>query len=127
MVFEAARTGDAVARRILLRAGAELALGALTCIRVLGMERDELDVVASGGVLTTDDYVLPRLGLLLSRRCPGARLVRPRYEPAVGAALVALRKAGVALDDAAYSRLDASLERSRAIPESGDPQRSRPE
>ncbi len=110
IVFDAARAGDQAARAILLRAGAELALGALTCVRVLRMERDEFDVVASGGVLTTDDYVLPRVRRIVGRQCPGARLVRPRYEPAVGAALVALRMAGVTLDTAAYERLDGSLQ-----------------
>lgn len=109
IVFEAARAGDAVSRRILGRAGSELALGALTCIRVLGMERDEFDLVASGGVLTSEDFVLPRIRALVGRGCPGARLRRPRYEPAVGAALVALRRVGVTLDQEAYARLDASL------------------
>ena len=74
MVFEAARGGDAVARRILGRAGSELALGALTCVRVLAMESDEFDLIASGGVLKPDDFVFPRLRSLVDRKCPGARL-----------------------------------------------------
>jgi len=108
-VFDAAHAGDAVAGRILGRAGTELALSALTCVRALGMDRDKFDVVASGGVLRSDDFVLPRVRDLVGRRCPGATLLRPKYEPAVGAALVALKSAGIALDDASYARLDSSL------------------
>jgi len=111
LVFEAARAGDRVAQTILRRAGRELALGAVTCARALSMLDDEFDVVASGGVFRGGDFVLPAARRHLARYCPGARLVLPTYEPAIGAALVALRKLGRQLDDAAYSRLGESVAR----------------
>jgi N-acetylglucosamine kinase-like BadF-type ATPase len=111
LVFDAARAGDAVARRILHRAGRELALGAVTCARALDMARDEYDVVASGGVFRGGDFVLPAVRACLARHCPGARLVAPTYEPAVGAALVGFRYLGWPLDDTAYIRLNESLAR----------------
>jgi N-acetylglucosamine kinase len=109
VVFEAARAGDAVARRILRRAARELALSAATCIRILEMERDRFDVVASGGVFHASDFVFPEVARLVQRRSAGARMVRPRYEPAVGAALLSLQALGVPLDDEAYARLDSSV------------------
>jgi hypothetical protein len=86
------------------------------------MEADRFDVVASGGVFRAPDFVFPEVARLVQGRIPGARMVRPRYEPAVGAALLSLRALGVPLDDEAYARLDSSLHEVGLLPPACAPQ-----
>lgn len=110
VVFDAARQGDAVARGIIRRAGQELALVAATCARRLEMASLEFPVVGAGGVFRGGgDLILPATARYLRASCPLAKLIPARYDPAIGAALIALRRLGHPLDDSFYDRLDRTL------------------
>jgi N-acetylglucosamine kinase-like BadF-type ATPase len=82
-VAEAARSGDAVAARILADAASELVLAAETVIRRLGLAGAPYDVVLSGGTFRA----LPALKADVARRlaAPDATVRLLDREPAAGA------------------------------------------
>lgn len=110
VVFEAARQGDRVAWQIIRRAGWELARVAAACAGKLGMTDEEFTAVGGGGIYRGGgDLMVPLTAKYLKLRCPRAKVVPARYDPAVGAAIIALRRLGCRLDDAFYDQLDRTL------------------
>jgi N-acetylglucosamine kinase-like BadF-type ATPase len=95
VVVEMARLGDWKALQILREAGVELGRLVSAVIRRLGMQDDEFVVLPFGGVFQAGDLVLDSLRATMLEAAPRARLVRPRFEPVVGAALLALDEVGV--------------------------------
>jgi len=107
LVGEAAEDGDKVAKRILEEAGEELGLAAAAVAERLRMA-DEFQVALTGGV-----FKLPTVREALERRLreahPGCRLIDPRFEPEIGAALLALRGLGVEIDEGLLMCVEKSL------------------
>ena len=90
-VSDAANENDAIARQILERAGAELATMAGTLRTQLAYEQDEPALLSwSGGVLTRQDIVQQQFNMNLAS-CGLFQPIEPRFTPAVGAALQAIR------------------------------------
>lgn len=109
-VFAAAAGGDAVARAILDRLADELASMATTLIRRLRLARIDLDVVLAGGIFRADDPdFLDRLGTAVHAVARGARLVRLRTPPLLGAALLGLEELPGGRRPAAIRRLRAAF------------------
>jgi N-acetylmuramic acid 6-phosphate etherase len=94
VVGQCAQDRDAVAREILDRAGRELAALAWAVLRDLGMTNIACEIVLAGGTLGHEPLVVKALEEELARRVPLARVIRPRHEPALGAALLALMARG---------------------------------
>ncbi|MDF2627451.1 MAG: hypothetical protein K0R39_1282 [Symbiobacteriaceae bacterium] len=107
ILVEAVRAGDGVAGRIVAEFGERLARYVTAGLRRFGMADLAQDVVLSGGVFKAD---LPGLretvARAVRREAPGARVVEARYEPVVGALLLALeqrRVQGVSLENPAVA------------------------
>jgi hypothetical protein len=95
-----------VARRIVDRLADELAVMAIAIARQLRVARRELDVVLTGGVFrATDAAFHERLEARVRTALPGARLVRLRDRPVIGAALLGLDELGAKRGGAAERRL----------------------
>lgn len=106
MVFNAARSGDAVARSLLDSLADELATMAIAMIRRVGLARREFDVVLAGGVFQNhDDAFLGRLHAAVGAVAPNARLAPLHSPPLVGAALLGLDRIGSGVSPAAERRL----------------------
>ena len=106
LVGEAADEGDKEASRILEDAGAELGVAALTVTRKLGLCGDFI-VAPTGGAFN--------LGLLkasfvevVKQGAAHCCIKSPRFEPAVGAALLALKELGVEVGEGFLGRVEAS-------------------
>lgn len=106
LVGEAAEEGDREASNILKDAGAELGLAALTVARKLGLSGDFI-VAPTGGAFN--------LGLLkasfdgvVKQGAAQCCIISPRFEPAVGAALLALKGLGVEIGEGLLGRVEAS-------------------
>jgi N-acetylglucosamine kinase-like BadF-type ATPase len=106
LVGEAAEEGDREAFRILEDAGAELGAAALTVARKLVLSGDFI-VAPTGGAFN--------LGLLkfsfdeaLKQGASQCCIISPRFEPAVGAALLALKELGVDICEGLLERVEAS-------------------
>lgn len=85
----------------------------MTIIERLAMTAEHPPVVLTGGVQGARDLILPMLSRRVLAICPGARFPEPRYEPAVGAVILALETAGVTVDEQVKERLDQGAQSSR--------------
>jgi N-acetylglucosamine kinase-like BadF-type ATPase len=109
LLDEAAR-GDAVARRIVRENGATLGEYAVVAARRVGVEHEPFPLVLAGGVLRHPSSLLAEAILERVRAdCPAAYTVRSRFEPVVGAVLMALEAAGIRPDEPLRQRLAATL------------------
>jgi N-acetylglucosamine kinase-like BadF-type ATPase len=95
VVVEVAQQGDWKANQILKEAGYELGRLGVAIIRRLEMENDEFAVVPFGGVFRAGELVLGSFGETILAIAPGAIVVKPKFEPVVGAVLLALSEIGV--------------------------------
>jgi len=119
LVLGAAGEGDPDATEIAALAGAALGRTVAGVAGLLGIARDELDVVRSGGVHGAACGALDdAFAAAVFAACPYARLKRLAAPPAVGAALLALDRAG-GLATAAEERLVEHAARLRAAAASG--------
>ncbi|MGQ9479537.1 MAG: N-acetylglucosamine kinase [Thermoproteota archaeon] len=99
LVTDAAKAGDEVAVNILRDAGRELAKTLSGVIRKLRMENDDFPVGLIGGVFKAGELITKPLGEAIREVAPSAYLTYPRFQPVVGASLIALEKAGVKITD----------------------------
>jgi N-acetylglucosamine kinase-like BadF-type ATPase len=108
-VSEAAHAGDAVALRLLESAGTQLADMALAVVNALDDTHTGMNVYTTGGVFAAGDLILGRFREQIMRISPTSRVLPARFAPAVGALLLALRSAGIALDTPLLERIAAGL------------------
>lgn len=114
LVFEAATSGDVVARSIVDRLADELVGMASALIRRLRLGRLDPEVVLAGGVFRTRDSTFyERLERGVRGAAPDARLVRLAAPPVLGAALIGLDRLSPdgAVSPDVDARLRAALER----------------
>lgn len=110
LVFAAADEGDGPAQEILIEMGRRMGESVCGVIRQLGMEREPVDVVLAGSTWKgTNPLMIDSFRLALHRVAPRACLVRPKYEPAVGAWCLAVEGAGGRVQDSIYQVLDETL------------------
>jgi N-acetylglucosamine kinase-like BadF-type ATPase len=110
VVARVAQQGDWKAIEILKQAGYELGRLGVAIVRRLAMEEDAFVVVPFGGVFRAGELVLGSFRETILATARRAEVVRPRFEPVVGAVLLALNEIGVAID----SQITEAIERSSA-------------
>jgi N-acetylglucosamine kinase-like BadF-type ATPase len=106
LVFEAATDDDPVASALIVHMAHELALYATAGIRRLDMTGLSFDVVLSGSLFKgRGSLLIDTIREDVLKAAPGARVVRPRFEAAVGAVILALEALDVPIDDAMLQHL----------------------
>jgi N-acetylglucosamine kinase-like BadF-type ATPase len=96
LVHNAARLGDAGARAILDQAADDLAeLGAIVVERLTGERTGPIPLAFVGGAMA-DAAFRALVEERAAKRSPGAAVVTPRYDGAIGAAFLAADAAGIA-------------------------------
>jgi N-acetylglucosamine kinase-like BadF-type ATPase len=108
LVGRAAAEGDAVAIGLLAYAGRELGRLVVAVANRLEWGNVALSVGTIGSVFRSGELVTGPLRAELEAVYPQARLQMPRFEPVVGAVLLALRSAGYDADETMLARLDRS-------------------
>lgn len=108
LVVEAAEKGDPLAREILMEAGVELARAAVAVSQRLGLE-GVFTVSYTGGVFQESSLIREVFKKEVGRAAPGCRVVPARFEPAVGAALLALREIGVEVGEGLARIIEGSM------------------
>jgi len=99
LIDRLAEAGDEVAIEILRDAAEELALAAKAVIKALGMENDEFQVATSGSVFKAGKLLLTPFSESVKSAARRAEIIPPRFDPVMGAALLALLEAGAAIKD----------------------------
>jgi len=92
-VLAAADAGDPSALEIVTGAANELARAARAVIANLGMEELAFNLVLSGGLFKGSSRLVESVGREVRAFAPKASIGLPHYEPAYGAALIALQLA----------------------------------
>jgi N-acetylglucosamine kinase-like BadF-type ATPase len=108
IVHQAAQQGDNVARNIFEEGGKFLATIAETISRRLQLEPDELQVACVGGVFR-GELMREAFRHSLGDQLPGANIIPPRFDPAIGALLLAYRGAGTECTPALFQNLEEGL------------------
>jgi N-acetylglucosamine kinase-like BadF-type ATPase len=102
--------GDRVSQDLITRVGEELGISAATVIKRLGLQASPVEVVLAGSVFKgKGPLLIDTVRQVVHRTAPAATLVRPTFEPVVGASLLSLESVGVTVDDATYSTLRATM------------------
>ena len=102
-VAECARQGDALALGLLRQAAEALAAMIQGLAGELRLAQPR--IVALGGVFGTREPMLGLFSAAVSRLCPGARVVGSDFSLIRGAVVVALRRAGLPVDDGVVARV----------------------
>jgi N-acetylglucosamine kinase-like BadF-type ATPase len=110
IVFDAAVQGDAVACEIIEKQGRILAEYATALIRRFDMRDVVFDVVLAGGVFRgRGPLLVDTITQAVHRIAPSANIVRAKFEPAVGALLLAYDAVGLRVTDTLLKNLSATL------------------
>jgi N-acetylglucosamine kinase-like BadF-type ATPase len=108
IVGKVAQQGDRVAIQILKEAGNELGRLAVAVINRLGMQNDEFAIVPFGGVFNIGEPILQPFHEICLKVAPNAEIAYSKFEPEVGAVLIALNEIGVGIDEPILSTLEIS-------------------
>lgn len=108
LVFECAGKKDRVARTIIRRGAEELALLVKAVVVKLKMENQPVSVVVNGGLVKAGDSFVTPLRAALNIRVSSAVLKQPAMPPVLGAAILAMKKAGLVPDQEILERMRVS-------------------
>lgn len=116
VVLDAAARSDAVAVGIVDMAAEELVLLLESVARAAAFaEERERVIVATGGVLRPGNLLWQKLAAGIESRLSGFRLIEPRFPPVIGAYVLALRLAGVTVDERVIDCIGRSSEHFPAL------------
>ncbi|MFO7322439.1 MAG: BadF/BadG/BcrA/BcrD ATPase family protein [Chloroflexota bacterium] len=111
LVGQAAAEGDGVAVSILRHAGHELGRLVVATLERLHWGDAPAPISPIGGVFRSGALVLEPMMETTHERFPQAYLQEARFEPVIGALLLALRALGRPIDEALLARLEATRHR----------------
>lgn len=112
IVMKLALAGDKVAQDVVKEGAAQLTHAICTCAEVLNMQDEPYEVAATGGLVSSGGWYFDLIQEGIAKRHKGAKLVKPKFEPALGATLIALSEIGVAWDKSVIDNMTASLKKS---------------
>ena len=115
LVFRAASEGDAVARDLIRWAGVENGEMAKAVIRQLEFENLEFDVVMAGSMFEGGPMLIEPMRETICTFAPGARLVRLRVPPVLGAAILGMEAANTKASLPIRKRMADSISAIRSI------------
>jgi len=96
LLFEAAYAGDEVACQLVREVGMEVGVTARTLIRRLSLQDKDVEVVLGGSIFKAKGPLLiDAVKEVIHEVAPRASIVLPKFEPVVGALLLALEAIGV--------------------------------
>ncbi|MBK8030057.1 MAG: hypothetical protein IPK17_11225 [Chloroflexi bacterium] len=110
IVLDEAENGDPRARALVVQLGTRLAEYVLVAARKVGIADQTFTLVLNGGLFRHRGRLLvDTVTAVIQQQTPHITPVRGRYEPAVGAVLLALETAGVEVSAERLTALETSL------------------
>ena len=104
----------AVATQIIEDGAEQIALILTTCAEQLGMQNDPYKIAATGGLVSRGGWYFDLIQTGVQKKHPQATMVTPKFEPCVGAVLLALKELGVEWDAALIENMENSLKKIEA-------------
>jgi N-acetylglucosamine kinase-like BadF-type ATPase len=111
--MKCAADGDRVSRDIVKRGADQIVHLLATCAKELGMQRGGYRVAATGGLVEKGGTYFDLVRKGLKKVHPKSDLVIPRFEPVIGAALIALDVVGVKWTEELLQTVEKSSKRTR--------------
>lgn len=109
VAHDVAEAGDEAARAIFIQAGEELAESVVAAINKLDLREAPL-VSYQGSVFEGSSLVRDRFTEVLKHTIPGATVTAPKFEPVIGAVLIACKSLGWKLDELALNDLATKVD-----------------
>lgn len=109
IVFEQAHQGDAIAEEIIRRAGKELGILAKAVAQRLNFENDEIKVALIGSIFKQKEMLVNDISKELYEISWNIEIADPMFAPQYGAALLALQKAGIEINEMLQRNLRYSI------------------
>jgi len=109
IVMKIALDGDPVAVEVVKEGARQIAYFLATCAEVLDMDHEPYRVAATGGLVSSGGWYFDLIQEYLRERHPEATLVQPRFEPAIGAALIGLAEIGIEWNDDVVENIENTL------------------
>jgi len=109
IVFEQANRGDAIAEEIIRQAGRELGNLAKAVAQRLNFSNEELKVALIGSIFKQKDMLLNEISKELYEISWNIEIADPMFDPQYGAALLALQKIGVEINDMVLKNMKYSI------------------
>ncbi len=109
LVFEAAQKGDIVSRDILEYAGKELGLSTLPVAKSLGLDEGQYPIVPIGSMFKPGFPLYESFVEVIKQNLPDSIITKPRFEPVVGAILLALKHFGIELNDHFLEQIETKI------------------
>lgn len=108
LLMEAATSGDLLAQECIAGGSGDLAQMTAAVARKLGWGAAPCEVTLTGGLWQAGEIVLSPFRRFLAELLPAAAIVLPELSPVLGACILALQGAGVAVDGSVLQRLRSS-------------------
>lgn len=108
LVFEAYGEGDKVAGKIIDFACKGVTETVKAVVKGLGMKQDTFKIVLSGSNFAYQPVLVEKLKVKLKKVAPNAEAILPKYDPVIGAILLALKDAGVTATPEILSNIEQS-------------------
>ncbi len=107
LVFRAAQDRDRAAQRILIRAGDELGQTINAVISGLDLTGEAISIPLVGQVFENEgrELLIDVIKEKVLHVAPEAKITEPRFEPAMGAVICALRQAGLSINEEVLGNL----------------------
>jgi len=93
--MEAALAGDDAAGQVLQWAGQELGWLAVSVIRQIEMQDEEVEVVFSGSIFEAGELITEPMSRVILENVSGAKLIRLDGPPVVGSLMLGMQQAGL--------------------------------
>ena len=115
IVFEQAGQGDAVAEEIIRRTGKELGILAKAVAQYLNFESDEIKVALIGSIFKQKEVLINEISKELYEISWNLEISDPMFAPQYGAALLALKKSEIKIDDILLKNLWNSVKQMGSV------------
>lgn len=115
IVFEHAGQGDAVAEEIIRRTGKELGILAKAVALRLNFESDEIKVALIGSIFKQKEILINEISKELYEVSWNLEISEPMFAPQYGAALLALQKSGIKIDETLLKNLRYSIKQMGSV------------
>jgi len=115
LIVEAAREGDLVSKKILGDAVEELSSAAVTLIRKLNMAGEGFELALMGGLFKAKDLIAEPVQKKIKKFAPQCKIITPKFKPAVGAALMALKQIDIEVDKPVLKAVQATVKNVQEI------------